>query len=506
MEIGNYKVQEKIGSGKFGTVYRAIYLPENNFVAIKYFHSKLVKTPGFLEQLRQIVSFAVNSRHKNIVPILDFGEEKGFWYISMPYMAGGSLQDIFDDNRNIKEESAIKIFNQIATGISHAHKNGVTHLDIKPSNILFDEYGTAKVSDVGFLNVLSDQPKPVQLSSSQFIGTPYYMAPEIWEGGAATDKSDQYSLGCILYEMLTEEKLFSGDTPSSIRAKHFQVLSLSSKLPEAFINIIVKSTEKNPADRFSTIDEMYLAVNPSLQPKESHTIAPKATLGQTNAISSTPSPQRDSHTPKVGATSFYQGNGGKIENAGDTPKKESEKSQKSKKALWYAGITALLIVIIMIILLLLRYCSRESGDGDFEGLPTNTVSVQQETPRSIESDITPSSTTVLKETSTQKPNNTATPTKTPTKTQIPTLVPTNIIFPTNTPVILSTRTFTPTQPPTYTPSPEPSHTPSRTPSYTPTYQPTSTPTHRPSNTPTNTLMPMPSNTPTRTREPYPIYP
>jgi serine/threonine-protein kinase len=256
MKLGKYQVFEEIGRGGFGIVYKATLFGSIQPIALKVLHSNLVNNPGFVERFLREARYAMALNHENIVKVFDCGQENGFYFISMEYMENGSLKDWLQKHGPFNRPDAFRIFDQVAAGVEHAHNKGIIHRDLKPGNILFDSKFHAKIADLGFAKAhLSETSLSLSMTGGM-IGTPNYMAPELWEGRDAKPTVDQYSLGCILYEMLTADKLFGGDTTPTIMLNHFKPPEISKNLRKDVREVILRSTQKLSVDRFENIAAM----------------------------------------------------------------------------------------------------------------------------------------------------------------------------------------------------------------------------------------------------------
>lgn len=218
--IGKYRLVKEIGKGGFGTVYLVHDVVLDVERALKVLHPALLADEVFIARFKQEAQFSARLDHPNVVPVYDFGEASGRFFLAMKYMPGGSLKDRLDQNGPLDEETAITMLEQIARGMAYIHAHGIVHRDLKPRNILFDEDEAARISDMGFAKSLSGSDSTNLSASGMIMGTPAYMAPEIWRAKKATPASDVYSLGCVFYEMLTGKILFDGDSPAEVMTKH----------------------------------------------------------------------------------------------------------------------------------------------------------------------------------------------------------------------------------------------------------------------------------------------
>ena len=194
------------------------------------------------------------------MPVYDFGQEEGRYYIAMGYMPGGSLKELIKREGPLSKERALEILEQVGAGLSYLHRKGVIHRDLKPGNILFDDEGQARVSDMGFAKLARGTSAMEMTEAGGLIGTLAYMAPEIWDGQSATTATDVYSLACVLVEMLTGEVLFDGSSTPMVMKKHFEPLKLPQNLPEEWRPAIEKALEKESASRFENVHDFVNAL------------------------------------------------------------------------------------------------------------------------------------------------------------------------------------------------------------------------------------------------------
>ena len=249
--FGKYQIQEELGRGGFGIVYRAFDTVLEVERAIKELYPNLINDPAFVNRFKQEARIAAKLDHPNLVPVHDFGQIDGKYYLSMGYMPGGSLKDLLKREGKLEPKRAYEILAQVCDGLEYAHARGIIHRDLKPGNILFDGTGKARVADMGFAKVMSEGASRSMSASGSLIGTPAYMAPETWRNKPATPQTDIYSLGCILYEMLTGKVLFEGESPAEIMTMHMiDGPQYAADLPQELRPVLEKALQHDPGGRY----------------------------------------------------------------------------------------------------------------------------------------------------------------------------------------------------------------------------------------------------------------
>ena len=273
-QLGKYELLEKLGQGGYGTVYRAQDPVLNVERAVKVLHPNLINTPEFIERFQREARHAARMEHPNIVPVYELAEEAGYHYLVMKYVPGGSLKQLLVESGSLPFERSLDILRQVASALEYAHKlpEKLVHRDIKPANILFDADGTVRLSDFGFAKALDDAGDTSLSISGSLIGTPAYMAPEAWRAQPVSPATDVYSLGCVLYEMLTVKLLFDGGSPADMMTKHIIDGAQFPKVwpagvPEGLKKVLKKTLAKNPADRYQSMGEFVVALEKLVQGK-----------------------------------------------------------------------------------------------------------------------------------------------------------------------------------------------------------------------------------------------
>jgi serine/threonine-protein kinase len=259
--LGKYELHEQLGKGGFGTVYRAT---DNigRVVAIKVLKPSFTDDPEVLNRFKREALAAGSLFHPYIATILDFDEGDGRVYIVMRYIDGQPLDKILKERGKLLWEEAVKIIEQVAEALQFAHEKGFIHRDIKPGNIIISSTEGAVLTDFGLVKAVTASGLS---TTGVMIGTPAYIAPEIWSGKSASPATDVYSLACVFYEMITGDVLFDGESTPEIMMKHFSEIQLPEKwpigVPEKVKVIFTKALSKNPKDRFQSINEMIDALH-----------------------------------------------------------------------------------------------------------------------------------------------------------------------------------------------------------------------------------------------------
>lgn len=264
-----YQIKHLIGGGGMANVYLADDIILDREVAIKVLRPEFANDPEFIERFDREAQAATSLSHPNIVNIYDVGEEKNILYMVMEYVDGLTLKEYVVQHGPVAVNEAVDIMKQLTDAIAHAHANGLIHRDIKPQNILIDSTGHVKVTDFGIAIALSATSLT---QTNSILGSVHYLSPEQARGGMATKKSDIYSLGIVLYELLTAQLPFSGQSPISIALKHLQndtpsVRQLNENVPQSVENIVLKATAKDPFNRYESVYAMEQALDVALNRK-----------------------------------------------------------------------------------------------------------------------------------------------------------------------------------------------------------------------------------------------
>ncbi len=263
-----YKILHVIGGGGMANVYLARDMILDRDVAIKVLRLDFANDDAFIKRFHREAQSATSIAHPNIVSIYDVGEEEDIYYIVMEYVPGMTLKQYILQESPLSLEKAIHIMTQITSAIAHAHQYGIIHRDIKPQNILIDHDDTAKVTDFGIAVALSST---TITHTNSVLGSVHYLSPEQARGGLANKKSDIYSLGVVLFELLTGRVPFSGESAVSIALKHLQTETPSPRkwnpsIPQSVENVVLKATTKDPFYRYNTVEEFEEDLRSAIHP------------------------------------------------------------------------------------------------------------------------------------------------------------------------------------------------------------------------------------------------
>lgn len=343
---GRYRIKGKIGSGGMANVYLADDLILEREVAVKMMSLNFQDDADSLRRFQREALSTTELIHPNIVNIYDVGEGEQP-YIVMEYVDGMDLKEYIQENHPIPYKKVIDIMSQILSGISYAHSNGVIHRDIKPHNILIDYDGTVKITDFGIAVALS-QNSITQTNS--LLGSVQYISPEQARGNLVTKQSDIYSLGIVLYEMLTSTVPFEGESAVSIALKHFQspipaLRDFDTRIPQPLENVVLKATAKEPKHRYDSVEDMRKDLMTALDSQrrdepmfvpadinEEDTLVLKGPLVETN--------KNSEEELSAGHTIVS-----------DKGTKDEEPKGKRKRRLWLLLIPLILLILIFVWLL-----------------------------------------------------------------------------------------------------------------------------------------------------------
>jgi eukaryotic-like serine/threonine-protein kinase len=251
-----YAVERELGRGGMATVYLAQDVRHDRQVAIKVLRPELSASLGS-DRFNREIKVAAGLQHPHILGLYDSGAAEGLLYYVMPFVEGESLRDKLDREKQLGVEDAIRLVCECAEALNYAHSRGVIHRDIKPENVMLSG-GHALVADFGIAKAFSEAGAQKLTETGMAVGTPYYMSPEQAMGSEIDGRADQYSLGCVLYELLAGQPPFTGPTPMAILARHSlervpRLTIVRHSIPEAVELVVLRALEKVPADRYATM-------------------------------------------------------------------------------------------------------------------------------------------------------------------------------------------------------------------------------------------------------------
>ena len=262
--LGGFRLEEELGRGGMGVVYKAHELALNRKVALKVLSPRLSSDPEFIQRFKREAQAIAALNHFNIVSILSYGEERGSYYFAMEYIRGKDLGRILEEKRIIPVEEALSITAQVAGALGEAGARGMVHRDLKPSNIMVDETGRVRVTDFGVAHLESSGTQLTR--TGLFLGTPEFASPEQARGGTLDVRSDIYSLGAVLYRMLSGRPPFTGESPIAVVVKVATepvtpIGEVNPSVPEPIRRLIDKMMAKDVQERCQTPEELVEAID-----------------------------------------------------------------------------------------------------------------------------------------------------------------------------------------------------------------------------------------------------
>lgn len=255
---GRFEIIERLGKGGMGQVYRVEDKKIGAEIALKLINREISADQQTIERFRNELKMTRMISHRNVCRMFDLGEAEGSYFITMEYVPGEDLKSFVKRSRRLDAETAVRIAGQVCEGLAEAHRLGVVHRDLKPSNIMIDKEGNARIMDFGIARSMAAGG---MTGEGVVIGTPEYMSPEQVEGKAADRRSDIYSLGVVLFEMVTGRPPFEGDSAMSVALKHKiemppDPLQLNPQMASELGRIILRCLQKDPAARYQTAEEL----------------------------------------------------------------------------------------------------------------------------------------------------------------------------------------------------------------------------------------------------------
>ncbi|HNH97092.1 MAG TPA: protein kinase, partial [Microthrixaceae bacterium] len=260
-----YEIHQRLARGGMAQVYLARDRSLDRPVAVKELVPEFATDPSFVERFRREAQAAANLSHPNIVGVYDWGTQDGTYFIVMEYVDGPSLSQVIRRDGPLHPRRAAELAGEVAAALGFAHSRGVVHRDVKPGNVLLTATGQSKVTDFGIARALSS-PDDDLTQAGSVMGTATYFSPEQAQGLPVDPRSDLYSLGVVLYEMVTGRPPFSGDTPLAIAYKHVQdqpapPSTIVPEVPRGLEAIIMKLLQKRPDDRYPSAEALRADLN-----------------------------------------------------------------------------------------------------------------------------------------------------------------------------------------------------------------------------------------------------
>ena len=377
-----YELISKIGSGGMSEVYKARCHKLNRFVAIKFLKPEYCEDENFIANFQREAQAAAALLHPNVVSVYDVNETDGVYYIVMEYVEGITLKQYIERNGKIPVKEAISIAIQIAQGMEAAHNAGIVHRDIKPANVLISREGKIKVTDFGIARTTT-----ANTISEDILGSVRYISPEQARGGRVDSRSDIYSFGIVLYEMLTGTLPFDGESSVTIALKHIQenvplASEIAPELPTGIVRIVEKCTQKKPERRYQKTSSLLSDLKKSLlSPDENFVILDSEdTEGATVFISEADAKRLREEGASDTAESFagssdankkdtYRYDDDEVDDSEDDYDDEDESRDKLDKILKIGGIIAgIIIIIVLVVMLVMLFagdgCTGRSGSED----------------------------------------------------------------------------------------------------------------------------------------------
>lgn len=262
--FGKYQLRERLGRGGMADVYKAYQPGMDRFVAVKLLHGHLADSENFIQRFRREAQSVGQLRHPNILQVIDFDVEGDVYFMVMEYIKGDTLKAYIQEKGALSPDEALRIAEQLADALAYAHSHQMIHRDIKPANVMFTDKlrNHPVLTDFGIARIISDSGLT---ASGAFVGTPAYMPPEAGRSEPVDERSDIYSLGIMIYEMLTGKVPFDADTPFAVVMKHVNeplpsIRRFNAQLPDSVERILLKALSKDPTDRFQTAADFKIAL------------------------------------------------------------------------------------------------------------------------------------------------------------------------------------------------------------------------------------------------------
>jgi beta-lactam-binding protein with PASTA domain len=361
---GRYELHRRLGRGGMAEVYLARDQLLDRPVAVKVLFPALATDAGFVERFRREAQAAANLQHPNIVSVFDWGEANGTYFIVMEYVEGHTLAETIRDEGRLHPDRAAEVTADIAAALGFAHRNRVVHRDVKPGNVLITRDGGVKVADFGIARALSDSSDENLTKTGSVMGTATYFSPEQARGAPVDPRSDLYSLGVVLYEMITGHTPFAGDSAMAIAYKHVQENPMPPRridpaLPETLEAITLKCLAKNPANRYPSAQDLRADLRRYLNGSRimaEPVLAPPVDPGATGVMAPT---GYGDQTALAGGPAGYQTG----EAYGDYDEYEEYEEEQPDRSKWFlAALVVLLLVLAGLLFLLASNFNNDPGE------------------------------------------------------------------------------------------------------------------------------------------------
>jgi serine/threonine-protein kinase len=331
---GRYELSQLVARGGMAEVHRARDHLLDRPVAVKILFPELSVDKSFVERFRREAQAAANLSHPNIVPVFDWGEDGGTYFIVMELVDGRALSSILRGSGPMHPDRAAEIASDVASALAYAHRHGVVHRDVKPGNVLITDEGVVKVTDFGIARALNTEESLTQTGA--VMGTATYFSPEQAEGMGVDARSDIYSLGVVLFEMVTGRPPFLGDTPVAVASKHVREhppapREINPAVPPDLEAIILKCMAKSPEHRYPTGEDLRVDLSRFREGRAVVVTIPPVTLGETQAVGA---------TQAMGATGRTEA----------LPQVGSEQPEEPERPRSHAGIYAAVLVLLLVAL------------------------------------------------------------------------------------------------------------------------------------------------------------
>lgn len=334
--LGKFRIIKQLGSGGFATVYQAVDTSLDRDVALKVLHPQLLADVTFVQRFKIEARTVANLRHPNIITVYEVGEIEDRLFLAMELARGPSLATLIKERGRISWEETLVLMAQLCEGLDYAHGQGIVHRDLKPSNVLIDD-DAAMLSDFGFARVLGQSSLGLSMSGG-IVGTPGYIAPEVWDLNTAEVPADIYALGCIVYEMLTGNVLFTGATPMQAMRAHDKGPEYPDTWPEdvpAGIEAVLNTAlAQQPSARYASAGDFLAALKALVAAEQTTAAAMPAPTETQPTISATPEtvavPPAPRHEPS------------------STPAMTTEvPAARRSVPRWMLGLGALLVIVLL---------------------------------------------------------------------------------------------------------------------------------------------------------------